>query len=335
MAGALACISVVVTSCNRATSLPQVLDAILAQTLAPREIIVVDDGFTSATQAVLERYTPRVTMLRTAISGDLAARNAGLRMARGELVAFCDGNALWRPGYLLAMARMWSSEPRLGVAFGDSVNLLGDDWNNDQRFADAPEGFWAGLRSIGPGQSVFEQQVVARLLEFQPFFPSCMVARRRFLLEIGGWDISAGRVAGMDFATLLRLAEYAPFGVMHLPLVGIRQRDQNDPDDVQGNLGSAWVLEHLLGQRHSLSPHAAAISAGIVRRRVRALDLAFAQGDFVVVREIGRLLPAGPRPLTLWLKIWVAGLVLLSRPAAGGLFPPLGPAGAGPRRLTE
>jgi glycosyltransferase involved in cell wall biosynthesis len=302
-------ITVVVPVYNRAALLPATLDAILAQTAPPREVIVVDDGSTDETPAVLARYAPRIRGMRIANSGDLTARNAGLAEARGGLVAFCDSDDLWRPGFLAAMTAMWSAEPRLRLAFSDFQILRDGMWQERTKFAEAPPGYWDGMRKLGPSMAVFDVPVFERLLQFQPFFPSCLVADRRFLLEIGGWDASVGRRAGCDFATTLRLAEHTPFGVVQEPLVGIRKHAGNHSGDVQAmNLGDAWVLQHVLSTRASLRPYAAAIQSSIHRRRVAALDIAFARHDYVAVRDIAALLPRESLSLLLRVKALVASL---------------------------
>ncbi|MFC7552372.1 glycosyltransferase family 2 protein [Pseudoroseomonas wenyumeiae] len=134
----VASISVVVPTYNRAALLPATLDAILSQTLRPLEVIIVDDGSTDDTAAVLARYGRRLRVLRVPNGGDLKARNAGLAEATGDLVAFCDSDDLWKPGFLAAMLRMWQVEPALRVAFSDFVILRDDVWQEDRKFADAP-----------------------------------------------------------------------------------------------------------------------------------------------------------------------------------------------------
>jgi glycosyltransferase involved in cell wall biosynthesis len=330
----VASISVVVPTYNRAALLPATLDAILAQTLRPQEVIVVDDGSTDDTPSVLARYGRRLRVLRVPNGGDLKARNAGLAEAKGELVAFCDSDDLWKPGFLAAMLRMWRVEPALRVAFSDFTIIRDGVWQDAHKFGEAPPGFWDGLRPLGPGISAFDSPIVDRLLDFQPFFPSCMVADRRFLLEIGGWDASVGRRVGCDFATALRLAEHAPFGIMQQPLVGIRKHADNHSADVQAmNLGDAWILEHVLAERPSLHRHAAAVRASARTRRVQALETAFARRDFKAVREIARMLPAGDQPWRLRLKTRVAQLPPPLRQASGAVLLSLGSLASVTRRL--
>jgi hypothetical protein len=152
-----------------------------------------------------------------------------------------------------------------------------------------------------------------------------MVADRDFLLSVGGWDEAVSRTIGTDFATALRVAEYAPFGVVRTPLVGIRKHAGNFSADVQAmNLGDARILEHVLGSRPALAALAPVIEASIVQRRKQALETAFARGDFAAVRSIRDLLPATARGGKLRIKTLVADLPAPLRQAAATLLLRLG-----------
>jgi len=315
-------IGVVVPTYNRASFLPETLDAILGQTRPPDEIIVVDDGSTDATPEVLARYAPGVRTIRITNSGELVARNTGVRAAASDLIAFCDSDDLWRPGYLAAVARLWQAEPRTRAAYGDFVIVRDGVWGTERKFAGAPPGFWEGLRALGPDIAVFDAPILPRLIAYQPFFPSAMTVDRVFFLEAGGWDEAVSRTVGMDFATHLRVAEHAPLGVVQTPLVGIRKHGENYSADVQKmNLGDARVLEHVLRTRPNLAPHAALIQASIARRRRDALETAFVRGDFKSVRAIHALLPAAERGGKIAIKHAVAALPApLARLLAGVLL---------------
>ena len=286
-------ISVVVPSYNRAQLLPRTLETILAQTSPAEEIIVVDDGSTDGSpDMVREVFQGRVRVQVIPNSGDASARNVGVSLATGDLVAFCDSDDLWEPGYLAAMRDLWRAEPATRAAYANFRIVLDERWQRADKFSDAPAGFWDGLRELGGPLAVFDRPVLDRLLNFQPFFTSCMVADRRFLLEIGGWDESVTRIVGSDFATALRIAEHVPLGVVRRPVVGIRKHAGNFSGDVQRmNLGDAQVLELILPRRPALAPFADEVRASIERRRRDALDTAFARRDFQAVREIEALLP--------------------------------------------
>lgn len=301
--------SVVVPTYNRADLLPATLESILGQTLPPAEVIVVDDGSVDDTEVVLNRYGPAVRAIRIDNSGDLVARNIGLRAARCPLVAFCDSDDLWRADFLLTMAELWRAAPTMTGAYANFVLVRDDIWEAADKFAAAPPGYWDGLRQVGAGLAVSDQPMVDRLIRFQPFFTCGMTVNRDRFLAAGGWDESVSRIVGCDFATALRVAEHPPIGLVMRPLVGVRKHGGNISGNVQKmNLGDARILEMLLTSRPSLDPYRDLIRASIARRRLDALDTAFARGDLDAVRTIRDLLPPGAGSLKTRIKTMVAAL---------------------------
>ncbi len=286
-------ISVVLPAYNRAELIPETLDRIFAQTMSAAEIIVVDDGSTDATEAVLADYAGRVRAIHIPNAGDLVARNTGLRAAIGDLVAFCDSDDLWQPDHLAAMAQFWSSGQGPIAAYADFQEVRDGQWSSTSKFASAPVGYWDGMTPIDSTHVLFDRPIVNDLLQFQPFFPSCMVVDRVRFLALGGWDEGVSRMVGCDFATTLRIAEHPPIGVLRQPTVGIRKHAGNFSGDVQRmNLGDADVLDYVLATRPSLASSAAEIRHSIIQRRLAAFDTAFARGDFNAVHAILKILPA-------------------------------------------
>lgn len=93
---------------DTAAYLPECLDSLLAQTYADLEIIVVDDGSPDDSAAIAQRYAdrdPRVKLLRQANAGLGAARNAGLRLASGDVLAFADADDVVPPAALSVLVR--------------------------------------------------------------------------------------------------------------------------------------------------------------------------------------------------------------------------------------
>ena len=94
-------VSVVIPVYNGAEFLAETLDSVLAQTIRPREIIVVDDGSTDPqAQRVLGGYDGRVVVIRQSHKGQAMARNQGVRASRGRWIAILDADDLWRPDKL-------------------------------------------------------------------------------------------------------------------------------------------------------------------------------------------------------------------------------------------
>ncbi len=105
-------ISVIIPTYNRAACLARALDSVLAQSHAPHEIIVVDDGSTDGTRAMVEALDGAIHYLHQDNQGVSAARNAGIRRATGQWLAFLDSDDEWLPEKLerqLALARRFPS----------------------------------------------------------------------------------------------------------------------------------------------------------------------------------------------------------------------------------
>ncbi len=89
--------SVVIPTFNRETLITRALDSVLAQSHHADEIIVVDDGSTDNTAAVIHNHYPQITLLSQENKGVSTARNIGIRHARGEWIALLDSDDEWRP----------------------------------------------------------------------------------------------------------------------------------------------------------------------------------------------------------------------------------------------
>ena len=122
-AGATPLVSVIVPAYNNAHFLPAAIDSILNQTFDNFELIVVDDGSTDNTQAVLAGFGDRLRYVRKANGGPSSARNLGIQMARGQLIAFQDADDLWLPEKLALQVAYFHLHPEVGVVFTDAVRF--------------------------------------------------------------------------------------------------------------------------------------------------------------------------------------------------------------------
>lgn len=105
--------SVIIPVYNVAPYLRECLDSVRAQTFAGWEAVCVDDGSTDASGAILDEYAakdPRFRVLHQPNAGVSAARNAGLRMATGEVVNFLDGDDFVASGLLEEVSRLFEKE---------------------------------------------------------------------------------------------------------------------------------------------------------------------------------------------------------------------------------
>jgi glycosyltransferase involved in cell wall biosynthesis len=90
-------VSVIIPAYNSAPYIRETLESVLSQTHPPLEVIVVDDGSSDDTAAIVQSYNGRVRLLQQEHRGVSAARNLGIRQAQGDYVAFLDSDDLWLP----------------------------------------------------------------------------------------------------------------------------------------------------------------------------------------------------------------------------------------------
>ena len=90
-------ISIIMPVYNGESFIQDAIESVFAQTVHDFELIVVDDGSTDATMAILETYGDRLTVLRQQNSGHAAARNAAAKISRGQWIAMIDADDLWHP----------------------------------------------------------------------------------------------------------------------------------------------------------------------------------------------------------------------------------------------
>ncbi len=106
--------SIIVPTYNRAASIQATLDSCFAQTCTDFELIVVDDGSTDDTlDALAAIEDPRLVVLPQENAGPAAARNHGMRTARGDYIAFLDSDDIWYPHFLASAQAQLAAEPDL------------------------------------------------------------------------------------------------------------------------------------------------------------------------------------------------------------------------------
>ena len=114
-AGKQPTVSVVIPSYNNARFVRQAVESALDQTFSPLEVIVVDDGSTDDTANVLDPLARRIRLIRQDNAGVAVARNVGIKIARGALIAFLDADDVWLPCKLERQVNLHSRDPGIAV----------------------------------------------------------------------------------------------------------------------------------------------------------------------------------------------------------------------------
>jgi glycosyltransferase involved in cell wall biosynthesis len=198
--GAAPRVSVIIPTFNRAWILEEAIDSVLAQNFADFELIVVDDGSTDDTRARLQRYRSRIQYIHQPNRGVSAARNAGLRRAKGTLIALLDTDDLWQPAKLARQAAFFDAHPEARICQTEEIWIRHGQRVNPRRRHRKPSGW------------IFEPSLALCLVS-----PSAVMLRRELMAEMGGFDETLP--ACEDYDLWLRVSLRYPVHLIDDPLV--------------------------------------------------------------------------------------------------------------------
>jgi GT2 family glycosyltransferase len=179
----VATVTVVVPVYNGATFIAATIDSALAQTYRDREIVVVDDGSTDDTPAVLDRFRGQITVIRQSNRGLSGARNRGLAAASGPYVTLLDADDLWDPTFLDQVVE------RLAAA-GEHIAGVCAGWEK----IDADGHPIPGTRRVLHGSLGLREFLLGCLFPMH-----AVLLRHSSVLAIGGFDESLRAAEDWDF----------------------------------------------------------------------------------------------------------------------------------------
>ena len=126
-------VSVIVPVYNGAAFILSALESIRAQSYANLELLVVDDGSTDNTRAVVPQCFPDLQYLYQANRGPAAARNLGLQHATGEFITFLDADDLWPMGRLSHHLQLLADFPLADIVIGPTRMILYDESQKSEK----------------------------------------------------------------------------------------------------------------------------------------------------------------------------------------------------------
>src|SRR5688572_6603202 len=264
-------VSVVIPTFNYGGFVGRAVDSVLAQTHAPLECVVVDDGSTDDTPTVLARYGSRIRVIRQENRGLSAARNAGVREARGAYVALLDADDFWRPNKVEKQVALMQSTPGLG-AVGCGAEYVNRDGSHRsfQHFEDPPSEVGPRLRAIA-----------TRRYWVGSSGSGALVPRRAFD-EVGLFDENLR--AAEDWDMWLRIA--ARFAIRNVPeaLSCICLHGTGSFRNAEKMEKNQWAVFEAAVRRWP------DLLDAPTRRRMRALILADAGGEYAFGKAYGAAL---------------------------------------------
>jgi PST family polysaccharide transporter len=164
--GCRALVSVIIPVYNGERYLGEAIESVLAQTHRPIDVIVVDDGSTDGSSEVAKGYSASVGVAVQANAGSGAARNRGVELARGGLLAFLDADDRW-PEYKLArQVEALELNPQLDAVFGQVRQLRdGPEWKSGVLEPSCSPAFL--MTGYVPGTMLIRREAFLRVGPFQ------------------------------------------------------------------------------------------------------------------------------------------------------------------------
>jgi len=221
-------VSVVMPAYNVAWCIRSAVDSVLAQTYESRELIVVNDGSTDDTRAVLDHYRGRITVIDQDNRGMCAARNVAIRQAQGAYIAFLDADDRWLPTKLAQQVALLESRPEIGFCstgarVEDERGKLLNVWQCRSGRTRMLETLFAENAAIAGGCSA-------------------VVARRPLVEQVGLFDES---LRGFEDPDLwIRLAAVSGYACIDEPLAVITRREKSVSRNVEAMRSSTLRSMH-------------------------------------------------------------------------------------------
>ncbi len=169
-------ISVIIPTYNRADLVVQAVESVLAQSLAPQEIIVVDDGSTDDTLAKLAAFQNEIKVIRQKQRGVSAARNFGIQNAKEEWLAFLDSDDLWKSKKLERQGEELGKNSA-AVCYTDEEWRKNGQWKNQKKIHKKYGGqiyqYCLPLCIISPSSVLLHKNVIDKIGLFDESLPAC------------------------------------------------------------------------------------------------------------------------------------------------------------------
>jgi glycosyltransferase involved in cell wall biosynthesis len=236
----MARVSAIIPVYNGAATIAEAVDSALAQTFRDLEVIVVDDGSTDDTRAILERYGKRIRVVVQRNSGPATARNAAARVANGEYLAFLDADDAWMPTMVERCVAELECDPRCVLAYGN-LALIDSDGN--------PLG-----ASLISGEAAHAPTIDEMLKRMWPIMTSGVVMRRAAFDQIGGFCEEFKRASYEDIHLWMVARELGPF--CYIPETVAMWRFSPFPGKLKqsgGNVAAGAIFERLVRERWGVS----------------------------------------------------------------------------------
>ncbi|ABQ26524.1 glycosyltransferase family 2 protein [Geotalea uraniireducens] len=232
-------VSAVIPTYNGTRYLVDAVQSALTQTYELLEIIVVDDGSEADIEKILAPFFPKVKYVRQENAGPAAARNHGISIAKGDLIALLDDDDMWHPTKTAVQVQRMIENPECGLVYSyqELIDEQGRVIPNE-----APTEF--------PSGSVYREFLTKNRIGT----PSATLIRREVFEKIGLFDETRECISCEDYDLWLRIS--GNFDVMFCPgtLVSYRVRNSGISQNLDKHLKAHHYVFNKLISQHIESP---------------------------------------------------------------------------------
>lgn len=286
--------SVAIPAYNSANFIGETLEAILAQSYPPAEVIVVDDGSTDNTREIVERFGTRVSYQSITNSGSGFARKVAVEKCTSEWIATCDSDDVWIPTHLERRANLIEQFPTATFTFSDCTAVGPNAITHYSRLAEAPPGWLTQWTDQRNGDFVLFLDAYRAFLRFNPAFVSGWAFRTDVYRKMGGINPRYSRVRAEDTDFMRRFLLHPMAivaGDLHPTWAYRRHANNKSSNQWQSVLGKANILsDHL---QDNLVPERLRkeVVEEITATRISACNMAFWESNYQGSLEIFRTIP--------------------------------------------
>ena len=192
--------SVIIPTYNREMFILEALESVALQTRAPYEVVVVDDGSTDRTHALVTKHFPSVIYIRTDNQGVSTARNTGFQRSKGNIIAFLDSDDLWLPSKLEEQLAYLEKNPEIRILH------CNEEWRRTGKLLSQKK------HHKKKGGELFFESLPRCVIS-----PSAVIMRKEILIEFGQFDEDL--VACEDYDLWLRITSSERVGFLEKTLV--------------------------------------------------------------------------------------------------------------------
>lgn len=261
---AMARVSAVIPVYNGAATIGRAVASVLAQRYdGAVETIVVDDGSTDATRAILASFGDHIRTIHQPNRGPAAARNVGARLAAGEYLAFLDADDEWMPEKLARTVPTLAARPEVVLVFCDAIPI-------DAAGNPAADSFVTPDCARAPSMA----DMLAR---WWPIIPSAAVMRREAFLATGGFVEEFRSAAYEDPFLFIMMRERGEFA--YVPERLVRYRWESPGARIEKYLPYQEVFIRRLRERYG------AAARGLIRGTRRAAASAWGYEGLLALRS--------------------------------------------------